>query len=118
MRNAIHTLLSLSVSTTAVPTPILRRLRDCDVHGSAEQTNCQFPGVRAGPTMFLLFGRAYPDLTIAKDYGAHVLNNRQVLWVNVIPSTRVYGALSVSNPKDLSLEAKKTLKTQWETRGI
>ena len=33
-----------------------------------------FRRVRAGPTMFLLFGRAYPDLTIAKDYGAHVLN--------------------------------------------
>ena len=33
-----------------------------------------FRRVRAGPTMFLLFGRAYPDLTIAKDYGLHVLN--------------------------------------------
>jgi len=49
MLNEIHTLLGLSVSMTAVPTPILRCLRDRDPHCSAVKTN----GLVSGESLFL-----------------------------------------------------------------
>ena len=55
-----------------------------------------FRRVRAGPTMFLLFGRAYPDLTIAKDYGAHVLNP-SVVFLLVIAGSFVEALLTLDS---------------------
>ena len=66
----IHTLLGLSVSTTVVPTPILRVYETGDLHASAAKTNGIVSGGPAGAhdvsSFCLLFGCAYPDLPIAK----------------------------------------------------
>ena len=65
---------------------MIRRLQTVDVHGRPSKPTANFRRVRAGPTMFLLFGRAYPDLTIAKDYGVHVLKGN---FLPVRPSSLV-----------------------------